>query len=145
MPTTSFVTVVVSDPWGFPDENEGRYAFLASIAGDANGYWLLRLLQPITFEGHVWHFAIPITRHAGQRYFDDPCETDDSANIILITNDQAELPGLLRSFDRMKAIPGSSFVVGSVKDGICPPIRDGETAYVWPDWHPPDQHGDSSP
>lgn len=126
------VTIIVSDPWEFPDENEGRLAFVAEIVGDANGKWLLQLKTPVVYEGQTWHFAIPTTRLVGQRGFDD----DTSANVLFITDDQALDPGFLRTFDS-RAKPSTPWVIGSVEIGIARIIPPGSSSYTEPRWVPP--------
>ena len=125
------VTIVVSDPWSFPDENEGRLAFVARIVGDANGRWLLRLKTPVVYEGQTWHFAVPAPRYVGQRGF----EALPAANIEFITDEQASDPGFLDSLgSRAKPNP---WVIGSVEIGISKIIPPGSDSYTEPRWTPP--------
>jgi hypothetical protein len=128
------VTIVVSDPWEFPDENEGRLGFVASIVGDANGKWLLHLRTPVVYQGRTWHFAIPTPRFVGQLGF----EANTSANILFITDDQASDQGFLRAFDS-RAEPSTPWVIGSVEIGISQIIPRGSDSYTEPRWIPP--HG----
>jgi hypothetical protein len=64
------VTIAVSDPWEFLDENEGRLGFVATIVGVANGKWLLNLRTPVIYQGWTWHFAIVTPRFVGQLGFE---------------------------------------------------------------------------
>ena|ERR1700728_4671059 len=129
------VTVTVSDPWEFPDENEGRIAFVARIVGNANGEWLLRFSRPITYEGKAWNYAIPTARRMGQGYFDEPGH-NESASILFVSDGQAADEEYLSSFNS-RAKPATPWVVGSVKMGITEPIADGQDSYREPRWVPP--------
>ena len=126
------VTIVVSDPWEFPDENEGRLGFVARIVGDANGRWLLHLKTPVVYQGRTWHFTIPTPRFEGQQGFD----TDSSANILFIREDQASDQTFLRAFDS-KARPSTPWVIGSVEIGVARIIPPGSDSYTEPRWVPP--------
>jgi hypothetical protein len=82
--------VTVSDPWEFYDQNCGRVTFDGNVvAKTADGHWVLRLDVPARCDGESWSYAIPTPRHVGQRYFDDAAETDRSANILFVREDQA--------------------------------------------------------
>jgi hypothetical protein len=126
------VTIVVSDPWAFPDENEGRTGFVARIVGDANGKWLLHLKTPVVYKGQTWHFAIPTPRYVEQRGFDP----NTSANILFITDAQASDPGFLSTFDS-RAKPSTPWVIGSVEIGTAEIIPPGSDSYTEPRWVPP--------
>ncbi|MBV8532021.1 MAG: hypothetical protein JO104_11955 [Candidatus Eremiobacteraeota bacterium] len=126
------VTIVVSDPWSFPDENEGRLAFVARIVADADGRWLLRLKTPVVYEGQTWHFAVPSPRFVGQRGFD----ANSAANIEFIPDDQASDPGFLRTMDS-RTEPPNPWVIGSVEIGIAKLILPGSDSYTEPRWVPP--------
>jgi hypothetical protein len=123
------VTIVITDPWEFPDENEGRLGFVACIVGDANGKWLLHLKTPVNYQGRTWHFAIPTTRHVGQLGF----EADTSANILFITDDQASDQSFLCTYDS-EAKPSTPWVIGSVEIGISQIIPPGSDSYTEPRW-----------
>ena len=128
------VTIMVSDPWKFPDENEGRLAFVARIVGAANGHWLLPMKRPVVYEGRTWHFAIPTPRFVGQRGFEDG---NTSANILFISDAQASSEEYLTTFD-LRAKPETAWVIGSVEPGIADLIPPGCDSYTEPRWVPPD-------
>jgi hypothetical protein len=129
------VTVIVSDPFEFPDENEGRIAFLARIIGSANGKLLLRFSRPVIYKGRTWNYAIPSTRYQGQGYFGEP-EQNEAANILFVSDSQASDGEYLSSFnDQTK--PATPWVVGSLTMGIAEPISEGEDSYREPRWVPP--------
>lgn len=123
------VTIIVSDPWEFPDENEGRLAFVAEIVGEANGNWLLRLNRPIVYERQAWNFAITTPRYVGQRGFDKLA----AANILFITAAQASDPHFVSAFDP-QAKSTNPGVIGSVELGVAKIIPRGSDSYTEPTW-----------
>jgi hypothetical protein len=129
------VTVIISDPWEFPDENGGRIGFVARIVGTANGHWLLRFLRPVVFEGRLWNFAIPATRFDGQPYFDQPGDANaltrkpSAASILFVTDEQAQTEPFLASFDS-RALPNTPWVLGSVERGVSSAIPKGADSVV---------------
>jgi len=129
----SLVTLIVSDPWEFPDENEGRIAFVARIVGNANGEWLLQLERPVVYEGSTWRYAIPVTRHVGQACFADSDSADKAANILLIRDEQARSEAFLSAFSRTNG-PRTPWVIGSVEIGVSHIIPEGGDSYVEPRW-----------
>ena len=130
------VTVIVSDPWEFPDENDGRIAFVARISGNANGKWLLRFNRPIIYKGQTWHYAIPSTRLLGQRHFGES-ERAEPANILFVSDAQASDEEYLSSFNS-QIKPVTPWVVGSLTRGIAEPISEGGDSYREPRWVPPE-------
>jgi len=84
--------ISVSDPWEFFDENQGKTTLTGTIVATApEGQWVLKLDDPAIVKGEPWSFALCLVRHSGQRYFDDPQETDRSANVIFLNEEQARL------------------------------------------------------
>lgn len=122
----------MSDPWEFLDENEGRFDFVATIVGDANGKWLLNLRTSVVYLGRTWHFAIVTPRFVGQSGF----ETNRAANILFITDDQASDQGFLHAFDS-RAKPSTPWVIGSLEIGVSQIIPRGNDSYTEPRWSRP--------
>ena len=123
------VTVSVSDPWEFPDENEGRTAFIARIVGSANGKWLLRFNLPVIYSGQSWNYAIPTTRLVGQGKFDEPGRSKvKAANILFVSDAQASSEEYLSTFDSY-AKPVTPWVIGSLEMGIAEMIPKGCDSY----------------
>lgn len=90
------VEIEVSDPWEFYDENGGEISFRGKIISIANDrYWVVRLERAATACGRQWRYAIAMTRHEGQKYFDDPGESDRAANLHFIDEQQARSPDWL--------------------------------------------------
>jgi hypothetical protein len=130
----ALVTVTVSDPWEFPDENEGRIAFVARIVGRANGEWLLRFNLHIIYEGQTWNYSIPVTRLVGQENFDEPGRNKiKPANILFVSDAQAANEEYLSSFDA-RAKPANPWVLGSLEMGIADIIPKGCDSYTEPRW-----------
>jgi hypothetical protein len=131
----ALVTIWVSDPWEFPDENQGRLAFVARIVGTANGQWLLRLSRPIQFERMIWNFAIPSPRLLGGWFFDDHSEFGTPASIHFITDEQAVSRRFLDAYDsQLKQT--TPWVLGSLERGVSQRIPSGSDSYVSPTWKP---------
>jgi hypothetical protein len=129
----SRVSIVVSDPWEFPDENEGRIAFVAHIVAEANGNWVIRFARPVIYKGATWRFAIPVTRLVGQADFSD----DKSANILFITDEQSESETFRASFNSQSSV-STPWVIGSFQLGVYEPIREGEDSFTEPRWKAPE-------
>jgi hypothetical protein len=129
------VTIVVSDPWEFPDENEGRLAFVADVVGNANGLLLLRLRVPVVYKGRTWLFAIPSPRYVGQHNFEGG---QIAANIGFITEDQAASEDFRSTYDS-RAKPETPWVIGSVEPGVSDLIPPGCESHTEPSWVPPGQ------
>jgi hypothetical protein len=103
--------IVVSDPWVFQDQNDGKSSFSGEIIDTIRDkYWIVKLNESMTFEGQDWTYVIPLTRHSNQRYFDDPSEHDRSANVVLITDAEAGVPEMAS----MRLDEVGPFVIGTV-------------------------------
>lgn len=93
-------TITVSEPWEFYGDNGGHISFDAEVIGKTgDDCWVLRLDAPARCNGADWVYAIPVPRDAGQRYFDDPTETNRSANILFVREDQAVSETWCREFN----------------------------------------------
>jgi hypothetical protein len=80
---SSHIIVSISEPWEFQDENDGRASVEAKVIATAqDSSWIVEFNRDIRFNERAWRFAFLVTRHTGQRYFDDPSETDRAANIL---------------------------------------------------------------
>ena len=127
------VTMIVSDPWEFPDENEGRLAFVATLVDIADDAWLLRFARAIVLEGQTWHFGVASPRYVGQTLHLKNCEMQP-ANIVFVTDARAENDFPALSHSRSLSTPG---VIGSVEKGIASIIPAGGDSYTEPRWRPP--------
>ena len=84
------VSVSVSDPWEFQDENDGRASFDAEIIATTRDHrWVVRFFETLKSDKKCWSYAGLLVRHLGQAYFDDPDEEDRAANIMLMPEDIA--------------------------------------------------------
>jgi hypothetical protein len=111
--TLTRANITVSEPWEFHDENGGFVTFDADvIAKTGDGFWVLRLDVPARYDGENWNYAIPTPRHVGQRYFDDPTESDRSANILFIREEQACSESWRREFNSRRK-PNTPWAIGS--------------------------------
>ena len=129
-------TVTVSDPWGFLDDNDGRWAFVADIDTRLkDGRWLLCFRVPINAEGKVWRYAVADTRYVGQRYFDDPTERIRAANLILITEARAAATRLGSALPLDLNVPAAG-LIGTVEPGISKLIPVGADSLVDRAWKP---------
>jgi hypothetical protein len=107
------VEITISDPWEFFDENDGNTAFQGDVVSvTAGGHWVVRLRKPAKMSGQEWHFAIPTTRAVGQKYFDDPNEVLRMANILFITDEQANSIEWLSTFNS-QAAPNTPWGIGT--------------------------------
>ena len=77
------VVIHVSDPYEFYSENADG-TFHADIVGADAGHWIVRFAETPIYEGLNWEYALLLTRHTGQAYFDDPQESDRASNIVLL-------------------------------------------------------------
>jgi hypothetical protein len=100
-------------PYEFGMENSGNNEMRAEVISKLpNGEWLIRFNDAPTYEGKQWRYAIPSTRHVGQRYFDEQSD-DRAANILFLTDEQASSPEWLSRFDSTAA-PETPWVVGAI-------------------------------
>lgn len=97
----------LSEPWGLSDENNGQYVFFGAIVRCVLGKWLVHLDCPIMLDGAPWSYAIPLTRYTGQKYFDDPTETNRTAVLYIIDDETARDEGAIARVIRQDVQPGS--------------------------------------
>jgi hypothetical protein len=115
------VSITVSEPWNFQDYNDGRVSFDGkTIATTEDHRWIVEFDDEIKYDQKSWKYAGLLERHVGQKYFDDPSETDHTANIMLIPDDIAVKNNWATSKLDIKYGP---YLIGSV--ALREPAADG--------------------
>lgn len=108
------VVATITEPWNFPDENEGHLEISGTVLSRLpSGQWLVKLDRPVRYEEKVWHYAIPFTRYVGQSYFDDPDNTDVTANIVL-GNNRRKLLLQSKTWEARKFAEGLPWLIGDL-------------------------------